>query len=162
MAEPANALIQQLEATEDGDPWYGSARATLLTGLTPHQAAERPIAGGHSVWQLLHMTSWTNEVRRRLAGQPPSEALEGDWPAVEEVSVDAWDAARRGLEEAHSSLMAAVKALPPARWTDPVGPTREPALGTGVSVAGMLVGLAQHDAYHTGQVVLLRRATGLL
>jgi hypothetical protein len=29
-------------------------------------------------------------------------------------------------------------------------------------VLGMLVGLAQHDAYHAGQIAMLRRAAGLL
>jgi uncharacterized damage-inducible protein DinB len=35
---------------------------------------------------------------------------------------------------------------------------RDPALGTGVTHRAMLNGLVQHHAYHTGQIMLLRKA----
>jgi hypothetical protein len=38
---------------------------------------------------------------------------------------------------------------------------RDPAQGTGVSYATMLQGLLQHDAYHLGQVALLKKAVGV-
>jgi hypothetical protein len=41
---------------------------------------------------------------------------------------------------------------------EPVGMTRDAPLGTGFSYYVMLHGLAQHDAYHTGQIMLLKRA----
>ena len=41
---------------------------------------------------------------------------------------------------------------------DMVGPVRDPAAGTGVSYAAMMQGLLQHDAYHLGQVALLKKA----
>ena len=153
------SLIQQLTATGDGDPWYGAPWSKLLKGLTPDQAATHPIPNGHSIWEVvLHMTAWTNEVRRRLEGARAAEPSEGDWPAVAIVSTPSWDAAQAQLAAAHAQLIGAVEALPATRWAEPVGRIRQPALGTGVTVGGMLVGLAQHDAYHTGQLALLRHA----
>ena len=35
---------------------------------------------------------------------------------------------------------------------------RDAALGTGVTHRAMVNGLVQHHAYHTGQIVLLRKA----
>jgi uncharacterized damage-inducible protein DinB len=162
LTELQAALIRQLAATHQGDPWYGSSWASLLTGLTPDQAAAHSIPGAHSIWEiLLHVTAWTNEVRKRLAGQQAAHPAEGDWPAVGAVSPATWEEARRALAEAHAQLLAAVTALPEGRWADRIGRSRDAALGTGVSFGGMLVGLAQHDAYHAGQVALLRRALGL-
>jgi len=46
------------------------------------------------------------------------------------------------------------------RWDALVGPSREAGLGTGVSVAVMLHGIIQHDAYHAGQMALLKKALG--
>jgi uncharacterized damage-inducible protein DinB len=159
MDSTAQSLIQQIEATQAGEPWYGTSRARLLEGLTAAEAAAHPIAGGRSIWELvLHMIAWTREVTRRLQGQPAAEPVEGDWPAVPAATAQAWDAAQTELEAAHAGLLAAVAAMPEAQWRQIVGESREPALGTGVDVAGMLVGLAQHDAYHTGQVVMVRRA----
>lgn len=155
----ARALMGQIEATQSGDPWYGSSRTRLLDGLTPEQAAAHPIPDARSIWELvLHMIAWTNEVTRRLHGQPPGEPIEGDWPAVGVVSAKAWADVQAKLRDAHATLVAAVAAMPDERWHARIGESREPALGTGVDVAGMLVGLAQHDAYHTGQLVSVRRA----
>ena len=157
------ALIRQIVATHDGEPWYGSSRMSLLKGLRYTQAAAQPVPGGHSIWGLvLHMTAWTNEVRRRLAGHAPAEPAEGDWPPVTEVSASAWEAARQSLENSHQQLVAEMKAMPESRWHEMVGELHQPALGTGLDVEGMLIGLAQHDAYHAGQIATLRRAAGLM
>jgi uncharacterized damage-inducible protein DinB len=162
MANDRGALIRQIIATHDGEPWYGSSRMSLLKGVRYTEAAAQPVPGGHSVWALvLHMTAWTNEVRRRVNGQVPASPVEGDWPAVTEVSASAWEAARQALTNAHHQLVTDLKALPESRWRDPVGDTHNPALGTGLDIEGMVVGLAQHDAYHTGQIASLLRAAGL-
>jgi len=158
-----DALIRQLVATHQGEPWYGAARMKLLEGLRYTQAAAQPVPGGHSIWGIvLHMTAWTNEVRRRIAGRAPAEPMEGDWPPVTEVSASAWEAARQALANAHEQLIAEIKAMPESRWHDQIGDSHQPALGTGLDVEGMVIGLAQHDAYHNGQIATLRRAAGLM
>jgi uncharacterized damage-inducible protein DinB len=163
MPDMLDAVLQQLAATHDGDPWYGSSRTRLLEGINAKQASAVPIQGGHSIWeQVLHMTSWTREVTRRVRGAEPGSPVEGDWPVPETGSEPEWEAARAGLATAHRDLIAALREQPESRWSQPVGLLREPAHGTGLTVFGMVVGLAQHDAYHTGQLATLRRALGLL
>ena len=154
-----NALLDQIRRTHAGDPWYGAPRMQFLRGLPVAKAALRPAGANHSVWELvLHMSAWTDEVRRRLAGHSPGEPVAGDWPAVPKPTTDAaWSSALQHLERAHGALIADVERLGPADLDRLVGDTREPALGTGVTVGAMLVGLAQHDAYHTGQLALLRQ-----
>ena len=152
------AVLEQLRRTHAGDPWYGSSRARFLEGMSALDAARRPAGTAHSVWELvLHMTSWTDEVRRRLAGTEPGAPEAGDWPEVGEVSDVAWARAVERLAAAHAALLADAERLSPHDLARPVGDVRDPALGTGVTRAGMLVGLAQHDAYHTGQLALIRR-----
>ena len=49
----------------------GTARRceAILQGIDAKRAAARPIAGGHSIWELvLHMIGWKNETTRRLSG----------------------------------------------------------------------------------------------
>ena len=156
-----DALVEQLRRTHAGDPWYGSSRTHLLHGLEAADASRRPPGSAHSIWELvLHMTAWTNEVRSRLDGTPPREPPEGDWPAPAGEGELAWADALARLERAHLALIARIEQVPDDELHRVVGEERDPALGTGVTVAGMLVGIAQHDAYHTGQVALLRRALG--
>jgi uncharacterized damage-inducible protein DinB len=148
-----------MAATHHGDPWYGSSRAALMEGLAAAEAAARPIHGGRSIWEtVLHMTAWTREVERRLRGGVPDEPEGGDWPRVGRVTAARWKAACTELDQAHASLLAAMDAMPPSHWSERVGSARERTLGTGVTHGAMLIGLAQHDAYHLGQIALLRRA----
>ena len=152
-------LLQQLERTQAGEPWYGSSRVQALKGIAFTDAASHPIKGAPSMWELvLHMTSWTREVSRRIAGAAPATPVDGDWPPVAAVNARAWTRAKSALAEAHTHLLAASSGLRPAQLAKRVGELPSPALGTGTTVAGMLVGLAQHDAYHIGQLFLLRRA----
>jgi uncharacterized damage-inducible protein DinB len=163
MAGIPDALIQQLSATHSGEPWYGTSREKLLDGVSAAQASFKPVTGGHSIWeQVLHMISWTREVTRRIQGKAPGTPAEGDWPAPRDDSDAAWSETRKQLSAAHQELLATIRKQPADRWDQPVGSTQDPALGTGVTVLGMLIGLAQHDAYHIGQIATLRRAAGLL
>ena len=74
MTNEADRLIDQFKRAHDGDPWHGSPVKAILKGVTAEQAATPPPNGAHSIWELvLHMTAWTNEVRRRLAGTSRSE-----------------------------------------------------------------------------------------
>jgi uncharacterized damage-inducible protein DinB len=154
-----DAVLEQIRRTHAGDPWYGSPRTRFLQDVAAADAVARPMGSAFSIWELvLHMTSWTNEVRRRLAGGAPGEPKDGDWPTVGEPTEARWQAALARLEEAHAALVADVSRLTEADTRRAVGEQRDPALGTGVTIGGMLVGIAQHDAYHIGQLALLRRA----
>ena len=167
---PLDRLLDTLRRSYDGEAWHGPALADALAGLSATDAARRPIAGAPSPWELLlHLTAWTHEVTRRLDGGAPALPPEGDWPAVPDLAGEArtraWNEARAALDGARDALLAAVAALDPARLDDSFVPPGVPgdgpadaALGTRHTVHGMLVGLAEHNAYHGGQLVLLRRA----
>jgi hypothetical protein len=152
-------LSEQIRLAHDGPAWHGAALADNLDGVTAEQAASRPLPDAHSIWEIvLHLTGWTREVARRLEGGEPAPPAEGDWPAVGRVSAEAWARARAAVGEAHAALAAGAEVFPEARWRDRVGGERDAPLGTGVSYAAMVTGLLQHDAYHGGQIGLLRKA----
>jgi uncharacterized damage-inducible protein DinB len=154
-------LAGQVGAALRGPAWHGASLEENLAGLTPEQAAARPVAEAHSIWELvLHLTAWTGEVTRRLGGAAPTMPAEGDWPAVGAVSARAWGDALARLRSAHEALAEAVHRYPAERWTERVGGERDAPLGTGVTYAEMVQGLLQHDAYHGGQIGLLRKALG--
>jgi len=148
-------LVQSIS----GDPWHGSSVDALLADVTLEQAVAHPVAGAHSIIEIvLHLAAWTREVASRLRGNPPGLPAIGDWPAHEGEAASAWESARQALHEAHADLLGALGDCPEDCLAEMVGTGREPALGTGVSFAIMLLGVAQHDAYHAGQIALLRRA----
>ena len=157
MSESAR-LIDQFRRAHDGDPWHGSPVKAILKGITHVQAARTPANGAHSIWELvLHMTGWRNEVARRATGEPAAEPAAGDWPTVGEPTAARWKAALAALDESHQNLVKAVSGLSDQRMLEPTNDPRNRALGTGVSYYQLLHGIVQHDAYHAGQIAILKK-----
>ncbi len=155
-------LAEQVRLAHAGPSWHGASLVENLAGINAEQAASRPISEAHSVWEIvLHLSAWVNEVTRRMEGGVPDLPAEGDWPAVGSVSDEAWARATAALAEAHERLAHAVERGTEARWAARVGGERNPPLGTGVTHGTMIAGLLQHDAYHGGQIGLLRKALRL-
>jgi uncharacterized damage-inducible protein DinB len=141
-----------------GDPWYGPPASRVLQGVTASQAVAYPIPGAHSIWELvLHMTSWVREVTRRVAEGVWGQPADGDWPAVPQATPEHWRAAVAAFDQAHADLRTALEAFPETRLDVLLGTERDPAMATGQTHAQMLHGILQHDAYHLGQISLLRK-----
>ncbi|HEV2855742.1 MAG TPA: DinB family protein [Thermoanaerobaculia bacterium] len=155
-------LREQLRKGFSDDPWHGPATAVLLQGVTAEEAAAYPVPGAHSLWEIvLHMTAWHHEVRRRLAGREPDMPEEGDWPEIRETSEASWQRDRARLEASLTELLDALSSLHEEdleRMGGSIAERRDPALGTGVTHRAMVNGVVQHNAYHSGQIALLRKA----
>ena len=153
-----DVLAELLRKNLAGEPWHGPGTLDLLRDLDHRQAIARPFAGAHSIWALvLHMTAWHGEVRRRLAGATPAMPAEGDWPEPPPASPEAWRHAVQALSSSLEEVCEAIAALSEADLDRKIG-TLERPLGTGVTLREMLVGLLQHDTYHSGQIALLKKA----
>jgi uncharacterized damage-inducible protein DinB len=161
MDNPSPAFFaEQLRKGFEDDPWHGPSVSDNLRDITAQQAAARPVPAAHSIWELvLHLTGWQREVRRRLLGGEPGYPPDGDWPEVPEPTDGAWEAARRALAESTAAIRETVASMSPEDLERTVGRASRP-LGTGVTLAAMLSGLLQHNAYHSGQIALLRKAVG--
>jgi uncharacterized damage-inducible protein DinB len=152
-----------LRRSFDGRAWHGPALAEALAGVDARAALARPVADAHTIWELTHhIAAWAREVARRLDTGEAAMPADGDWPdPVTETDPDrldaAWSAMRRRLDDARDELLAALGRLPAERLDERVSDLSDPALGGRVTYAQMLIGLAEHNAYHGGQIVLLRR-----
>lgn len=151
-------IVDELRNGHAGDPWHGPSRASVLADVTAEEAHRRPSASGHTIWELvLHMRAWTNEVARRVREGNPRMPAEGDFPSPSKTSPAAWKSAVLSLDAAHAGLVESVRTMGAARLDEPVGGQRDAPLGSGVTHSAMLHGLSQHDAYHTGQIAILKK-----
>jgi uncharacterized damage-inducible protein DinB len=146
-------VADSIERSVSGPMWHGPALADLVSDVTAPQAAERVIPGAHSIWELvLHVTSWTEIARERLIGSAKADPTpEEDWPPVTDTSAEAWRAAVERLKEAHRELAADIAKLSDS---DLIG--RVP--GKDHIVLVMVHGIVEHDAYHGGQIAILKKA----
>lgn len=156
--QTADRLIRALERTHSGKPWHGPSRGELLSDTTWEEAAWRPAAGAHTIWDLvLHMRSWTREVSRRAKGGVPGVPEDGDWPAMPPPNAVAWKETLVSLNAAHAELAGTVRGMSEealaAKVKDRPGAPASPA----ITVRSMVSSLAEHDIYHSGQAALLKR-----
>jgi uncharacterized damage-inducible protein DinB len=149
MMSEVTRMLDQLDRAYRADAWHGSAVLETLDGVTAEQAAARPIAGAHSIWELAeHIAIWKEIVATRLGGTKESIV---DWQPIEDTSAAAWKKTLARLEAAHVELKRVVEAFPESRLDQPPLPKASKAY---VQIHGAI----QHDLYHAGQIALLRKA----
>lgn len=141
-------IRDQLRRAHSGDAWHGPSLRELLEGVDADTAAARPIAGAHSIQELvLHIVAWQNEALCRLNGEgrdlPPDE----DWPH----GGVPWKALLEELEASHIRVLETLAELDDDRLDGAV-------MGTGGTIYDLVHGVVQHNLYHGGQIALLRRA----
>jgi len=147
-------IADQLRRAFDGEAWHGDSLFEILEGVTAARAAARPIAGAHTIWELvLHVAAWDGAVLRRLGGAAVELSDAENFPPVTDTSAAAWSAALAQVRRGHAELVAAVASLPDSRLDDMV-PGKE---GAHYTFYHMLHGVVQHELYHAGQIALLKK-----
>src|SRR5258706_1435763 len=150
----AARIADQLRRAFEGEAWHGDSVFEILEGVTAARAAARPIAGAHTVWELvLHIAAWDGAVLRRMGGVAVTLSDAENFPLVVDASDGAWRTALAQVRQVHEELVAAVAALPDSRFCEMV-PGKE---GAHYTFYYMLHGVVQHELYHAGQIALLKK-----
>ena len=150
-------IADLLRRAHEGEAWHGPSMRELLAGLTAEQASARPVAGAHTIKELvLHAAAWERAVLRRLGGDPATiYNTSEDWPdGGGESDEDSWASALRLLSETNAALREAVLRLDDSKLEEPIRPKMS-------SVYMTLHGVAQHTLYHAGQIAFVKKALGL-
>lgn len=157
MAEPGphidekSRIADQLKRAFEGDAWHGPAVLEVLEGVSARTAARKPLAGAHSIWELvLHIAAWDGAIGRRMEGQALQLSDEQDFPPVKDTSDSAWRNTVQTLKQRHAELIQGVLAMPDHRLTSQVP-------GKDYDFYHMLHGAVQHELYHAGQIALLKK-----
>ena len=144
-------IADQIGRAFRGESWHGPSVREVLAGVSAEDAAAHPIAGAHSIWEIvLHMSAGYTLVLRRVRGERATLLPEEEWPPVPASSPGAWRESQRVLEELNEQLQGVVRAFPAERLPQ--------ELGSEYSAYTQFAGTPQHDLYHAGQVVLLKKA----
>jgi hypothetical protein len=149
-------LAEAIQPAPGRGGWHGGPTPLgALRGVTAAQARWAPTPHRKSIWALtLHITYWKYAVRRVLEGgrRGSFSRRPSNWPALPERSdARSWaaDVALLGME--HKLLVRTVAALSPSLlW-------RRPSTSKRWTYGELVLGIATHDAYHTGQIQLMKR-----
>lgn len=149
-----DSILHALRSAFAGPAWHGPSVLAALRGVDAAEAAWRPAPGRHCVWELaLHVAYGHHVARRRIegpsAGRFPRRLVATWWPALpDELSPAAWAEDLALLRAGHERLTAGAAELSRRALARTV---------KGRALREHLLGIALHDAYHAGQIRLVRR-----
>jgi uncharacterized damage-inducible protein DinB len=149
-------LVEAIQPRSGRRGWHGGPTPPgALRGVTAQQAAWRPGPKRKSIWGLaLHIAYWDYAVRRLLDGSARGEfpRAPSNWPAPpERPDQRSWSADVALLRAEHDRLVEAALRVDPERLG------RRPPGSRQWTYGELLTGIAMHDAYHTGQIQLVKR-----
>ncbi len=149
--EPLRALLERILDWEDAHASFDSA----VQGLAPALRGRAPEGLPHSPWQLLeHLRRCQRDIldfcRNPAYTEPASEEL---WPPAPAPPSDAaWDESIAGFRRDRDDLKRLARETPDLCKPIPHG--------SGQTYLRELLLVADHNAYHVGQLVLVRRLLG--
>lgn len=151
MSEVAR-IEDQFRRSFEGEAWHGPSVLEALEEVTAEKAAARPLDDAHTIWEIvLHMTATHELVSRRLKGHSTALTPEEDWPSVDTTGEEAWHSALTALGDSYSGLRQAISQLSDSLLDRSILPDHSSRYVT-------LHGLVQHNLYHAGQIVLLKKS----
>lgn len=146
-------IADQMNRALEGEAWHGPSLREALDGVSAEVAAAKPLAGAHSIWEIVHhLAAWNGAIRRRIEGELLDTPAEGDWPPVEDTTEAGWRRALDWLDDGTRRMQQAIMNVSDARLNVPL------MKGGQTSAYRTLHGYVQHVLYHTGQIVLLKKA----
>lgn len=149
-------LLHNWNCTYGQEDWYPPLR-DALSGLTAAQASWRPVGeAANTIWETLsHLLFYKERLLHRLLGTEfPLSANSNDdtfIPAGGPDDEDAWQAAQLRMENVHRQIREKLETLTEEAF-DQMLPT--------TTIAQSLMSIMLHDAYHTGEIVQIRKLQG--
>ena len=142
-------IIDHLNSVFYGEAWHGAALLPTIRDLDATQAQKKN-AEGYSAWGVaLHCAYWKFAIRRALAAAGESPVFgrsPDDFPDLPEpADAQAFETDVAFLVAEHKALIESVNRFPAERLGE-----KAPKLST--DFAGVILGGACHDAYHTAHI----------
>ena len=154
MKKEINTLSKMFRAAAHGKTWHGQSVWETLENISAEEAAAHPIPESHSIWDyLLHIINWREYAVRTLLDDEPYIVdlnTEKDWTTITDFSKEAWEATLELYKKSTDELSEAIKTIDDSKLEEIV---REHKF----TFYTLLHGVIQHDIYHSGQIVLLKK-----
>jgi uncharacterized damage-inducible protein DinB len=151
MMNEIDRILRQMSQAQVGEAWHGPSLMEILDGVSARVAAAKPFSHAHSIWEIvLHLTATQGLLLDRLQGIATELAPEEDWPRVPLPTEASWRETVEKLNHGEERLRGKVAAFPEERLNEPLVPN-------GSSAYNNFHGHVQHNLYHAGQLMLLKR-----
>ena len=150
MEKEIQNLVSLLKQTYEKGAWHGPSVKQGLENISDEQAFSR-LPDTHSIIELVaHMAAWRIYVVEKLKGNAAYKVTdELNFPQLTD-----WKQAVQQLDESQAQLIAAIEKFPEEKLREKVA-----GFIDAYSYYTLLHSIIHHDLYHTGQIILIKKAT---
>jgi uncharacterized damage-inducible protein DinB len=151
MPNEINRILKLFADLQHGDCWIGLNFKEVLHGVDAVKASKVIGEEGNSIWMLVsHLIYWRTTVVNRLTGSdnpPPFK----DFSLPSELNEANWKQVLHDFEAAYHLLRNAIHRFNPENLY-------KESPRQGQTYYELVMGCLQHDAYHMGQMMVLKKA----
>ena len=149
-------LIDQFSTCYDQNGWFVAVR-NAIDGVNVEEAAWKPSENVNCIWEMLsHLNYYNNAYLQRFRGVDFEYDVESNDEtfSVGEYDEDAWQADIERFDTVMTEWLAALELTDKSKFAELV-PNKEDT--TWAELVGLI---STHNAYHAGQILLLRKLHG--
>lgn len=149
MGNEINRILKLYADLQHGDCWIGNNFKQSLHGVTAQIAQKQIAPDRNNIWQIVsHIIYWRTKVTNRIEGNnnPPPFI---DFRLPEELNDESWKQTMLDFESAYHLLRNSIHNFHEENFD-------KPSPKEGQTYYQLIMGCLQHDAYHLGQIVMLK------
>ncbi len=144
-----NSIAKLFADLQHGDCWIGTNFKETLYGVEATLAIKT--INNHSIWQLVfHLIYWRTSVINRLNGSPEPPPFK-DFALPDDLTDANWKQTLLDFESTYHQLRNTILHFKEENLSKP-SPRPEQTFYE------LIMGCLQHDAYHLGQIMLIKKA----
>ncbi len=138
-------LLAQLKSTHVNSEWFVTSRVAL-DGVSAEQAKWKDEKGNHSIGQLAyHLLFWNSRTLVKWKGEKPAQFSGNNEETFDNFDAKAWQETVQKLDQVMTEMESVVERMDEAQLK---------------KFANEIAHVGTHNAYHTAQIVVLRRQQG--
>ncbi len=153
MNNEINRLQIRFKTVYNGQPWYGESVDKALREISVKQAFLKP-GSAHSIAEIVtHLISWRIFLQKRLAGDERFDVNRDTtfrWEAYGDSPEQVWEKLLLEFDRNQKAVLELITGFKPKNLDEQVP-------GRTYTFRDLIEGVLQHDLYHLGQIVLLKK-----
>jgi len=148
-------LIKLFTDLFDGSPWIDVNIVNTLDEITAKEAATKPFPDFNSIWEIVnHVISWRDTVLKRVHGENIESPEDNYFSFIRDRSENSWQKTKERFRESQ------------VKWLKDIKKFKSKELHakhdfSTFSNYELMLGVVQHDAYHLGQIRLMKKLVQL-
>jgi uncharacterized damage-inducible protein DinB len=152
--EETKRVLKLFSDLYDGNSWIDVTIAGTLKNVNYRQAYTKVASNLNSIWEIVnHLVSWRETVLKRMNGVTIDEPQNNFFEPVKNNSDEAWQATLYRFDESQKTWQQFLAGFDDHNLEKYYSQSK-------YTYYDLMHGILQHDAYHLGQIVLLKKMVG--